>query len=241
MRGIVRASSFVMIAAGLFAGVFYVGCGDSGTSSDAGTDTNTTTDTGGGNDSGGMKDTGGGMDAGMDTGGNMDATSDTGSIALNCQAYCTAIMAACTGNDKQYLDNATCLAMCGKLPVGDAGAMMGGTLACRIYHTQVASQNMQQAATHCPHAGPYGFGGCGGEVENFCLLYAAQCGTFGNGNCTQAAGQINNPMSMAFLTNNSGNTLDCRQYHLENAYQANNMNGMGHCSHANQGGGGVCQ
>jgi hypothetical protein len=39
----------------------------------------------------------------------------------------------------------------------------------------------------------------------------------------------------------SGDTLDCRQYHLENAYQANDMNGTGHCAHATMGGGGVCQ
>lgn len=224
-------------------------CGDNGTTSDASSDvasmdssaTDSSTFDSSVKDSG--TDTTTGTDATMDAG--TDATMDVfdSGFQVTCQSYCTGIMQVCAGNDKQYLDNATCLAMCAKLSVGDAGASMGNSLACRVYHLGVASQNAQQASAHCPHAGPYGYGQCGTECEDFCLLYDSQCGqgTFGGGGCTQACPNITNPNNLTTFLNASGNTLDCREYHLENAYQANNTNGQGHCSHATSGGGGVCQ
>jgi len=238
----------MMAAAATASGAVWFGCSsDSGTGTDGGADGQAPADSGGGQDTGSPADSGGPSDGGADVqpgdsgggdGGGMDA-----SIALNCSAYCTAMMQVCgtSGPNQQYLDLATCNAMCAKLTVGDAGVMTGNTLSCRVYHLSVAAQSAQNATTHCPHAGPYGFGQCGSECENFCALYSAQCGanTWG-GNCANQCPNINNLSSTSFIAA-TGNTLDCREYHLENAYQANNTNGAGHCAHATSGGGMVCQ
>ena len=243
MKSLLRISMVIASTGTLVGGAMFIGCGDSGNGNDGGTDGNTIGDTAGQDTS--KPDTGTQDTGTQDTGTQDTGPMDGGGIALNCTSYCNAMAQVCTGAmNGQYLDTATCMAMCAKIPGGDAGAMMGNTLACRVYHVTVASQNVTQANTHCPHAGPYGFGQCGTECESFCVLYNAQCGAnnFGGGGCTQACPGIANPANttMSFL-NATGNTLDCREYHLENAYKANDMNGAGHCAHVANNGGGVCQ
>jgi hypothetical protein len=154
-------------------------------------------------------------------------------ITLDCTSYCAGIAAACTGANLQYLDDDTCKAMCAKLPVGTKADTSGNTLACRVYHAGLAQQGGANADQHCGHAGPFGFGACGTEVENFCFLYGAQCNasTFGAADCPAAAGQIPN-VDGGPLGTTLGYSLDCREYHLENAYKVNDTNGTGHCSHA---------
>lgn len=180
------------------------------------------------------------VDAGKDV-----AVSDAGSdvvdanLPLDCTAYCTAIGTTCTGFGQQYLDDATCKAMCAKLTVGTAGATSGNTLACRIYHLGLASQSASNAATHCPHAGPYGFGACGPESDDFCALYQAQCGTWGDPDCGAAANALPR-VDAGVLTTTLGNSLDCREYHLENAYKVGDTNGAGHCNHAAKSPGSTC-
>jgi hypothetical protein len=226
-------------------GAAWLGCGDGGSGADGGADGATPNDSGAQDtgvpaDSGPPSDSGSGGDAqNMDAG---DGGAPDGATVLGCAAYCTQIMQVCTNANQQYLDMTTCTAMCAKLTTGDAGVMTGNTLACRGYHLSVAAMSAQNANMHCPHAGPYGFGQCGNECEDFCALYNAQCGAnnFGGGGCTQACPNITNPASTSFL-NSTGNTLDCREYHLENAYKNGDMNGAGHCMHAQNDGGGVCQ
>jgi hypothetical protein len=219
------------------------GCSDEKVGTDGGSDADTIADSGGMD---GSKLDAGTQDTGLqDTGSMFEGGMPEGGYQLTCQSYCAGMASICTGSmDGQYLDTATCLAMCANFTVGDAGAQMGNTLACRIYHLTVASVSQASADSHCPHAGPYGFGQCGDECEGFCLLYNAQCGanTFGGGGCAQGCPGINNPqnLSMSFLFA-MGNTVDCREYHLENAYKFGDMNGTGHCAHASQDGGNVCK
>lgn len=172
-------------------------------------------------------------DAGSDgTTDGGDAGDGRAPIPLDCTAYCTTIDTVCTGANLQYLDVDTCKAMCAKLTVGTAGATSGNTLACRAYHLGVASTSAEQATAHCGHAGPFGFGGCGGELEDFCFMFQAQCGnTFGASDCVAAAGQIPN-LDGGPLGTTLGYSIDCREYHLENAYKAGDVDGGGHCSHA---------
>jgi hypothetical protein len=135
--------------------------------------------------------------------------------------------------------------MCAKFPVGDAGNTAGNTLGCRAYHTGLAAQSAGNAKTHCPHAGPYGAGVCGSENENFCTLYNAQCGAADYGvNCPSQGsfgGLTNGTQDGGFISVLAGNTKDCREYHLEAAYQGNVGPDAGHCLHADKAGGGVCQ
>ena len=181
----------------------------------------------------------------MDTGG-MDATpSDGGDAGLqqNCASYCKFMMAICgsSGQNQQYLDEATCTKMCANFPTGDAGDVSGNSLGCRVYHLGVAGSSSGNADIHCPHAGPYGFGTCGTNCDDFCLLYGAQCNsaTYGGAGCAVGCPLLSNDGGP--FINAGGNTLACREYHLENAYKAGDMNGMGHCAHSGNSGGGVCQ
>ncbi|HSQ64768.1 MAG TPA: hypothetical protein VLM85_16200, partial [Polyangiaceae bacterium] len=176
----------------------------------------------------------GGSDGGVDSSPGVDAS------ALDCNYYCSAMATVCTGANAQYLDTATCAAICAKLTAGDAGATSGDTLACRMYHLSLAATSDSNASLHCPHAGPYGFGQCGTECEDFCALYAAQCGSTGWTNCaSQCAGESN--LSGGPLTDGadggaatSGNTVDCREYYLEQAYKVSDTNDQGNCKSADQ-------
>ena len=182
-------------------------------------------------------------DAGTDVSPASDAGSDVftfdGNIPVDCAAYCTAIGHVCIGLDQQYLDNDTCKAMCAKVTPGTAGTSSGNTLGCRIYHLGLAAQSAQNAGAHCPHAGPYGFGQCGTEGEDFCALYQAQCGDFGAADCGAAVAALPK-VDAGVLTTTYGNSLDCREYHLENAYKVGDAKGLGHCDHASKSPGSTC-
>lgn len=229
----------LLCSASLLAGAgLWVGCGGDDTTTppvDAGTDTTSNPDTG-------KPDTGGGNDGSTtDSGGGNDGGGTDGAVTLpsNCKEYCTLVQATCTANNGQYIDQATCEKMCANFPKADAGAGDGGvttgnTLACHIYHATVAAQSTGNAVTHCPHAGPYGFGGCGSETENFCLMYNAQCtggGGYG-GNCPNSFGAVNDTTDGGTFLTGTG-PRDCREYHLENAYQGNVTTGS-HCDHASK-------
>jgi len=229
------------------AGGVWAGCSNGDNGNDGGTDS-------GGNDVQQNKDTGGGDSSPNDSGGG-DA-SDGGGInvdasALDCNYYCDSIIAACAGTNNQYLDKATCVSMCGSIPNdAGAGAQSGDSLACRMYHLSVAAQSSANAATHCPHAGPYGYGVCGSLCNDFCEQYFASgspcktdvvngyltadaCRTYCNGaaGADAAAGAPGNAQTAPSML--------CREYHLENAYKADGTGG-GHCDHAGGDGGGVC-
>jgi hypothetical protein len=230
MKTILRFSSLAIAASMLGSGAFFLACSDSKNGTDGGD-----TDSGGGTD-GNMQGDTAGQDGG-DGGGGMDA-----GLQMNCASYCKFAMSTCTGANAQYLDEQTCVKMCANIPTGDAGDQMGNTLGCRVYHLGVAGTSSGNADIHCPHAGPYGFGTCGSNCEDFCLLYGAQCNssTYGGGGCSVQCPLTATDAGTSFL-NAGGNTLACREYHLENAYKFGDTNGMGHCSHAGNSGGGVCQ
>jgi hypothetical protein len=94
---------------------------------------------------------------------------------------------------------------------------------------------------HCWHAGPYGWGVCGGQCDDFCNLATTFCvadaGFDGSppfaslGDCTTACAMfpmIGGDSGSAIILSDggdaatsynangpaSGNTLDCREYHL---------------------------
>jgi len=215
----------------------WLGCGSDDTNSapspgmDGGaTDvTAPTPDTGTEGDSGtvGPKDSG----AMADTGGGDAAT-------VSCSAYCAAVMGTCTGNDKQYLDMGECMTACALLPSGTPGAASGNSVACRTTHAALAASG--GVVPHCWHAGPFGYGACGTECESFCLLATSYCsadGGFDAGppayasltDCTTACakfpriddvdggGNVGVDGGYNASGPTGGNTLDCREWHLDNA------------------------
>jgi hypothetical protein len=189
------------------------------------------------------------VDAGADTGSGGEA----GPAALSCTSYCASIMSVCTGANAQYVSQQACMNACSLFPVGMAGDTSGNTLGCRTTHAMLAGSATNP---HCWHAGPYGYGACGDECVNFCALATTWCtpdGGFVEGGAppymndstclTQCAGfkQIDSADAGVGLDGgynkagpSSGNTLDCRMWHLNNAFDvpaAGGANQELHCQH----------
>jgi hypothetical protein len=187
-----------------------------------------------GNDAGTTPD---GNTGNPDTGnGNPDTgmgNPDSGAM-LSCASYCSTIMANCTGANMQYIDNATCLAMCAKFTVGSTTDTGGqDTLGCRTYHAGAAGGTAANATTHCPHAGPTGAGVCSSSTcAAFCELDLAQCmgamAAYPDQNtCVTDCNAYARVDGGGEIATTGGNTLDCRIYHLEAAY----TNPTTHCPH----------
>ncbi len=239
-----HATGLLVTLTTIAAGGVWAGCSSNDNGNDAGTD-------GGGSDVAQQKDTGTTDSGGNDSGGG-DA-SDGGGIAvdasaLDCTYYCASIMQVCNAtSNKQYVDNATCLSMCANIANdAGAGATSGDSLACRMYHLSVAAQQ-GNADTHCPHAGPYGYGVCGSLCNDFCNQDFATAGPCKGNNypsrdvCnTYCAGAAGADASAGAPGNAAGSpSMLCREYHLEAAYQSGTA--APHCPHAGEDGGGVCQ
>ncbi len=225
----------LLSTAGLLLGAgLWMGCGGDDTAYQPGVD-------GGGGKDTSLTDTGNADTSPPgDSGGQPDSSGQDAAIGYDCNSYCTAIGKICTGANQQYLDNGTCLKMCAGIPGGDAGATMGDTLACRVYHATVASQSAMNATTHCPHAGPYGLGQCGNECEDFCARYATGCpGNMSYGNTCVTTCNSFAHSDGGVLDTTGAPTINCREYHLENAYA--NDGGGGHCDHSGKTGGNVCK
>jgi hypothetical protein len=198
-------------------------------------------------DSGMTEETGPGVDGG----------------AVSCMAYCTAVMNTCKGFYQQYLDMGECMTACALLPLGTATDPTGNTISCRTTHAGYATGT--NVVPHCWHAGPYGYGACGDECTSFCMLATKFCspdGGFDGGpaayssvsDCmTSCAGYpriddvdgggvvgVDGGYNAAGPT--SGNTLDCREWHLDNALDmpGSNAGQNLHCKHVGATTGGVC-
>ena len=159
------------------------------------------------------------------TDGGTDAA-DGAIIALDCNTYCTTITTLCTGGSTQYIDKATCLAMCAKIPSdGGADASSGNSLQCRGHFLALAATD---AGANCAHAGAYGFGACGSVCNDFCGLYGARCdidgGWGGFSACVSECGQIpgatdpNGPWTDGGPPDKYSPDMPCREYRLESAY-----------------------
>ena len=225
------------------AGGVWAGCSGDNSGTDGGTDGST-------NDVNQNKDTGGNDSGGNDTGPSDGGGGGVDGSVLDCNYYCDSIIATCTGGNNQYKDKATCMSMCANIPnEAGAGATSGDSLACHMYHLSVASQSTSNAATHCPHAGAYGYGVCGDICHDFCEQYFTSIcktdTTNGYANIdachTSCAGQAGADAAAGAPGNMASSpTMLCKEYHLENAIQTGGSGG-GHCDHAGAtGGNGVC-
>jgi hypothetical protein len=166
-------------------------------------------------------------DGDTDTDADADADADT-DAATACEAYCSAVEAACTGANVQYGSHETCLAVCAAMPPGTEGEAAGNTLACRQTHVGFAATSPD---VHCVHAGPGGGMTCGGSCEDFCQLAEAFCTgadqQFDSTEaCISACGSWPDDVTYS-STVASGNSLSCRLTHLANAA----TNPGTHCPH----------
>jgi hypothetical protein len=97
-----------------------------------------------------------------------------GSPPSVCTPYCTAIMAACTGNASQFKDQADCLEYCSLMP---AGTGMPGdksdSIGCRSANLPAAGAAASYGA--CLQSGPDTLGACQDEHDSFCAIALSYC------------------------------------------------------------------
>ncbi|MGH7295679.1 MAG: hypothetical protein ACRELB_12125 [Polyangiaceae bacterium] len=164
----------------------------------------------------------------------------TSTTQLTCASYCGVIMQNCTGQNAEYLTGDICNSMC---PSFELGATIGDTaddtLGCRIFF---ANQAAQTPDVSCRMAGPLGGNHCGSNP----------CGAFCDQNVPYCAGDkpvaydggvpdcLSACATYPYLTadagdttTESGNTLNCRLWHLETAYTSDPY-GKIHCPHTAQ-------
>ena len=78
-----------------------------------------------------------------------------------CENYCQLALRNCTGANQVYASEAECTAACPAIADdGEAGAMSGDSIQCRIYHLGVAGTDAASATMHCPHGSATPTGPC---------------------------------------------------------------------------------
>lgn len=153
-----------------------------------------------------------------------------------CAGYCASVTASCSAANAQYASEAACNTYCARARTapefwseGTAGATGGNAVACRTTHAGLATSN---AALHCPHAGPSGGNACGDWCENYCDLALAAC-TGANQLFADRATCLTQCATLPATgvpNATSGNTVQCRIYHLGVA-SSSAANATVHCPH----------
>jgi hypothetical protein len=166
--------------------------------------------------------------------------------AFTCKAYCATLAKNCTGIQQEYTSNDVCEAMCSHFEPGRPGEQTNDSLACRVFHANEAAKDPN---LHCSQAGPMGAGTCSSQpCSAYCSLTFTLCnplGLFpydgGEPGCRTAcagfpyliagdAGDASGPVGDIVFA--SGDTLNCRLYHLESAYEVGNPQApITHCPH----------
>jgi hypothetical protein len=128
---------------------------------------------GAGGSSGGSGGTGsGGASSGGSSGGSGGSAGSEEPPSLNCQSYCSSVLANCTGQYAQYRNENECLAVCALLPLGAPLAVSGNSVACRQTEATLAAL---APAAHCKNAGPAGNARCGETCEGYCSIVLSTC------------------------------------------------------------------
>jgi hypothetical protein len=180
---------------------------------------------------------------------------EAGPVQVTCASYCQLMTTNCsTDTDTEYQQDPTmslCLSMCNSLAL-DQGLLTDtnvNTLGCRVHYAQAAASD---PLTNCRFAGPLGGGMCGTKTDacnNFCQLDVPYCmqvpapSYMSMTDCTNSCltGGSTGDAGTGFVFTTDGgstgvdlpdgtNTLNCRFYHLENAWPSM-ARGKIHCPH----------
>ena len=178
---------------------------------------------------------------GMDADGPDEDAGSTDEVLPTCEGYCATVTANCTDENAQYGSESACISYCqtaGAIPVGATTDTGGNTVGCRAYHADVAGSAPADGSDddHCGHAGPSGGAVCGSWCENYCHLAMTNCtGDYelyaDNDACMAACDGITvggdaNPASVT-----SGDSVECRIYHLGVAGTEGDTSAEVHCPH----------
>lgn len=155
-----------------------------------------------------------------------------------CPDYCTTVATVCGGKTetKQYIDDATCRAMCATIRQNAAGAK--DTIACRVAAKsnvgEVDASDVKLLASACGDMGPYSPLCAGSACTAWCRIALTTCTDMNQqyktqAECETACNGFNGGMTdfVNVTTTTQGNTLTCRLYHLEAASVGPDL----HCPH----------
>jgi hypothetical protein len=151
-----------------------------------------------------------------------------------CETYCFNIVDICTGSDKQYESSAFCIEHCADWSGWDAGLpgnRESNDLACRETYVDEAGAGINPSES-CLRAGPTGGGACGTLCENYCDLMEANCAghptALPRNDCIQKCRSL--PTGGGPL-DTTGDTVQCRIYHLGLAAHDRPRSADTHCPH----------
>lgn len=169
--------------------------------------------------------------------GGADAGDGDAGSRFSCAAYCDTIMQNCKAELQEYISVPVCLAICSRFDIGIAGEQTHDSLACRVYH---AGEAARDPATHCKHAGPLGTPACAPDpCIPYCTLNASLCRPLslfpydgGESQCQTECAKFNYMADAGDLLFTAGDSLNCRLYHLQSAYEVGNPQApLTHCPH----------
>ena len=151
-----------------------------------------------------------------------------------CEAYCQAVVTNCP--NEEYNDVPTCLALCGAFDLGQSTDTSQDSLGCRAHYAALAATD----SSNCRAAGPLGGGVCGSDLcTTFCTLDTFACtgdnavfdgGALGCEAACNADFDTYLADAGSDLALSTGNTLNCRIWHLEAAV-ASDTELAHHCPH----------
>jgi len=167
---------------------------------------------------------------------------DTGPVVdpNSCQAYCATMKTNCTGANQAYTSQATCELVCATFESGVPGETTNDSLACRITH---AKDTVADPATTCPKAGALATDCSPDPCSSFCAQASALCKPLNLfqyasvSACKTACAKwpyikAGDGAIAGDLVFASGNTLNCRLYHLQSAYDPTTPKAADvHCPH----------
>jgi hypothetical protein len=160
-----------------------------------------------------------------------------------CTTYCNTVMVGCTGDLAVYVSPETCFGVCERLVqagrAGTPGAIGENTVHCRLEEARSAKSTGEDS-TYCFAAGPGGGNDCGTDCEGFCVLLKQTCPNEFNGPqfngsleyCLRTACPAIPTLDAGYNSSQeSGNNLNCRLYHVSAANADSQAAGI-HCPHA---------
>ena len=175
---------------------------------------------------------------------------------LSCEHYCDLMDTNCGWSSKypEYLSKATCVQMCNVFDTGNVVSSDNtDTLGCRVFYAEKTAQD----PTNCRFAGLLGGGKCGATpCVDFCAVDVQYCNSDAiqvfpyknvqdcQNHCQGVDGGVDggdggiagypylSPAagSGELFNAESGNTLNCRTWHLNNAFGSKQL-GLFHCPH----------
>lgn len=161
---------------------------------------------------------------------------------IDCARYCNDMMTTCVSDDTQYQSEAICETFCSKMDMGEGGIASGDTVACRDIQVSNAKDEPDPNNKHndCVSGGPSTT--CfatptspdDAQCAAFCKLDFALCAGLTDYKDENDCFTTCKTWGQSFagpLLDSTGDTLQCRTYHLELSQTGNPNDLQTHCPH----------